>query len=303
MSETVDGRRFLIVTADDFGIGPATSQGILELAASRIVTGTVLLVNSPYAEEAVRAWRQGGSGLEVGWHPCLTLDRPIMPATRVPSLVNEAGRFHPLGQFIRRLWLGRICAAQVRAELRAQHQRFRDLVGHPPTLVNSHHHIQVFGLIGMILRDVLRANRPRPYFRRVWEPPVALARVPGARIKRAFLSALGRTGAQQQRRQGFPGNDSLAGITDPPCVEDPRFMRRWLTRCPGRVVELTCHPGHWDRSLVGRDCTRHDGQLQRRVREFELLRHPDFHEACRQAGFTVIAPSELVSVSVRGLAA
>src|SRR5437588_127944 len=44
--------RCLVVVADDFGIGPATSRGILDLAAKGLVTGTVLLVNSPYAEEA-----------------------------------------------------------------------------------------------------------------------------------------------------------------------------------------------------------------------------------------------------------
>ena len=39
--------------ADDFGIGPGTSQGILDLAAAgRLVTATVLLVNSPHRESA-----------------------------------------------------------------------------------------------------------------------------------------------------------------------------------------------------------------------------------------------------------
>ena len=51
-------QRFLVVTADDFGIGPATTHGILELALQGRVTATVLLVNSPHAEAAVRAWRQ-----------------------------------------------------------------------------------------------------------------------------------------------------------------------------------------------------------------------------------------------------
>src|SRR5437879_4950211 len=70
---TVTGKRSLIVTADDFGIGPATSLGILDLAVQGLVTGTVLLVNSPYAEQAVRAWNQAGRPVELGWHPALTL--------------------------------------------------------------------------------------------------------------------------------------------------------------------------------------------------------------------------------------
>ena len=49
------GPRSLIVVADDYGIGPATSRGILDLAAEGLVTGAVLLVNSPHAAEGVRA--------------------------------------------------------------------------------------------------------------------------------------------------------------------------------------------------------------------------------------------------------
>src|SRR5947209_16873441 len=91
----VDGMRFLVVTADDFGIGPATSRGILDLAARGKVTGTVLLVNSPHAAEAVRDWRRaGGPGrLDLGWHACLTLDRPVLPPRQVPSLVRPDGTF------------------------------------------------------------------------------------------------------------------------------------------------------------------------------------------------------------------
>ena len=35
--------------------------------------------------------------MQLGWHPCLTLDRPVLPRARVPSLVDD-GRFRPLGR-------------------------------------------------------------------------------------------------------------------------------------------------------------------------------------------------------------
>src|SRR5262249_53181296 len=154
--DALDATRYLIVTADDFGIGPATTQGILELAARGLVTGTVLLVNSPYAEAAVRAWKQAGNSLELGWHPCLTLDRPVLRPNKVPSLVQSDGRFWPLGDFVRRLFSRRIHRAEIEAELRAQHLRFRDLTGRMTMLVNSHHHIQVFPPVGQILQAILR---------------------------------------------------------------------------------------------------------------------------------------------------
>jgi predicted glycoside hydrolase/deacetylase ChbG (UPF0249 family) len=290
-----DGRRFLVVVADDYGIGPETSRAILELAAEGVVTGTVLLVNSPYAAESVRHWQRSGTGLELGWHPCLTLDAPVAPPGRVPSLVGPDGRLWPLGRFLTRLTLKRIRPTEIEAELRAQYTHFVELVGHPPTLVNSHQHTALFGPVGAILRAVLSRWRPLPYLRHVREPWRMLALVPGARVKRTVLSTLGWGQARQQRREGFPGNDWLAGITDPPWVTDPAFFTRWLTGIPGRDVELACHPGYHDPTLVGRDCTEHDGLLQRRVDELHLLRQAGFGEAYRRAGFTLVTPSELVA--------
>ncbi len=289
----MDGKRYLVVTADDYGIGVATSQAILDLAAQGRVTCAVLLVTAPQAEEAVRAWRKAGEPLELGWHPCLTLDRPILPAGQVPTLVAEEDRFWPLGTFLRRLFSGRIRGREIEAELRAQLSRYQELVGRPPSVVNSHHHVQVFAPIGAILRQLLQQQHPLPYVRRIHEPMPSLIHVPGARGKRLFLSSFGRRDAWHLEQAGFPGNDWLAGITDPPCVADPNFLVRWLTWMPGEVVELTCHPGYLDATLIGRDCTADDGQLQRRVGECQLLQDRRFLEACHRARLTLVAPSEL----------
>src|SRR6516225_4580447 len=123
----VEGKRYLVVTADDFGIGLETSRGILDLAKSGRITASVLLVNSPHAESAVRAWRRAGSPVELGWHPCLTLDAPVLPPDQVPSLVMADGCFPRLALLIHRLWLRRIRPDEVEAEFAAQFRRFVDL--------------------------------------------------------------------------------------------------------------------------------------------------------------------------------
>ena len=290
----MDATRFLVVIADDFGIGPETSRGILELAARNLVNGTVLLVNSPHAEDAVRAWRQSGSHLEIGWHPCLTLDSPCASPKRVPHLLDGAGRLLPLSQFLARLYAHQICPTQIEIELNAQYNRFLELVGHAPTLVNSHHHVSLFPPVGSILRRLLKERgAPLPYLRRIREPWSMLARIPGARKKRMLLTLLGRMESQHQKHDGFPGNEWLAGITAPLCVNDPGFFARWLALSPGRVVELACHPGRRDTTTIGRDCTEHDGMVERRVEELNLLQQPNFLDACRRAGFRRVSPSEL----------
>ena len=287
--------RALIVIADDFGIGPQTTRGILELAASGVLSGTVLLVNSPYAESAIASWRAAGRPLELGWHPCLTMDQPIAPIDRVRSLVNGTGQMWPLGRFLVRLTLGLVKPDHLRIELQAQYERFIALTGHAPTLVNSHQHVALFGPVGVILREVLRSQPTRPYLRRVCEPMRTLCRVPGAWIKRLGLSTLGRIQSRAQDREGFPGANWLAGITDPAWIKDPTFFKRWLNTITGPSVELMVHPGYLDETLIGRDCGADDGLLQRRVDELDLLTQPSFLDDCRAAGFHIVSPIRFIA--------
>jgi predicted glycoside hydrolase/deacetylase ChbG (UPF0249 family) len=288
-----------LVIADDFGIGPNTSSAILELAQRKVVTGSVLLVNSPYAVEDVQKWRQAGRPMEMGWHPNLTLDMPILPGRRVPSLTRPNGTFWPLGIFLRRLFLGRINADEVAAELRAQLQRFFELVGQPPTHVNSHQHVSIFAPVRRCLLNLLLEQRLLPYVRRVQEPWSMLWKVRGARKKRAFLGYFGKITGRELAEHHVPGNDTFAGITDPPWVRRPDFFENWLRVVPGQTVELMCHPGHADATLLGRDCHPGDGLLERRVDEFALLSRPEFSEAVNEAGFQSIAPGQLQREAVR----
>ena len=319
--------RQLVVVADDFGIGPETDRGILELGAAGLVASTVLLVNSPYAEAGVAAWNRAGRPVELGWHPALTLDQPILPSERVPSLVDAKGKFHPLGRFLRNSMLGRVRPTEVLEELAAQYERFVELVGHPPRLVNSHQHASLFRPVTAALHELLTSYPERPFVRRVREPWRTLARIPGARIKRIVLNSRGRKQARTLERDGFPGCDWLAGITDPPCVSDPHFYERWLSGMPGQSVELMCHPGHMDRTLVGRDCEmpgsgrrppseKVNGSLAtsatnvnstelallRRVREFEMFHRAEFREVTRSAGFELVPASRLGQTPARAAA-
>jgi predicted glycoside hydrolase/deacetylase ChbG (UPF0249 family) len=286
-------RRNLVVVADDFGIGPETSRGIIELAVERRITATVLLTNSPYAADAVTAWNRAGRPIEIGWHPNLTLDPPILPACQVQSLVDLAGRFHPLAAFLSRACTGRLRRDEIAAEFRAQYERFIELVGRPPSLVNAHQHVALFGPVGGALLDVLHDQEPRPFVRRVREPAAMLWCIPGAKFKRAALSYRGARLARRSKRLGFPGCDVLCGITDPVCTADESFYSRWLRRVPGGTVELACHPGYRDETLIGRDVATDGAGVMRRANELHLLRAPSFAAACHAAGFRLLAPSEM----------
>ena len=289
--------RSLLVVADDFGIGPETTRGILDLANLGRVTGTVLLVNSPHAESAVQAWRAARCPLEVGWHPCLTLDKPLLPPNRIKSLVDASGCFLSLGQFLLRSKTRRIDPVHVELELRAQLERFVALVGTSPRLVNFHHHLHVFAPVDRVLTTILRDLQPRPYLRRVTEDLSAILRVPGGRLKRLFLSWHGRRAVRALAPAGLPTNDTLAGISTPTSVLDPEYLTRWIRLVQGNVVELTCHPGHRDESLIGRDCTDKDGRVEARVEEFNHLSSPGFLATCAEVGLTIKKLPEILACS------
>lgn len=284
--------RELLVVADDYGIGPEVSRGVLSLLQNGTITSTVLLANSPFAQDAVHHWQSAGCPGDMGWHPNLTMDEPVARASDVYSLLDSNGRFASVGTLLLRITTGRLHYAHLVDELNAQYQRCHDLIGQPPALVNGHKHIHVLPMIGDALAEVLKRWRVRPYMRRVIEPLSTFSQIPGARLKRLFLTTLGRRASRRQLRNGFPGNDTLAGITDPKWVEDPRFYSRWLERIPGRVVELMVHPGYRDETLIGRDCSATDGQIERRVAELRMLQHPQFVSACANAGFSLQPASE-----------
>jgi predicted glycoside hydrolase/deacetylase ChbG (UPF0249 family) len=179
----------------------------------------------------------------------------------------------------------------VQAEWAAQLARFQTLVGHPPRLVAAHHHLHIFPPLGSILLELLEKFRPLPYVRRVVEPRPQLTGLPGARLKRSLLTLLGRELAARQRRRGFPGNESLIGITDASSLNDSFFFVRCLRHALGEQVELVCHPGREDATLIGRDDTPSLPRA-RRLWEWQLLRHPRFLAAVHRNGFTIVPPTD-----------
>jgi len=174
----------LIVTADDFGISRGVNRGIVEAHRQGILTSTSLMVYRPAAVEAAVLGRDCPA-LSVGLH--LELD--------------------PDG------------TADVPAELERQLGRFTELVGAPPTHVDSHH-------------DVHRDPRVLPYVR-VWAERIG-APVRGYSRVRHLSKFYGQWGGETHLEQ-----ISVDGLL--------RLLDSELG--PG-VTELTCHAGYVDEGLV-----------------------------------------------------
>jgi predicted glycoside hydrolase/deacetylase ChbG (UPF0249 family) len=100
----------LIVNADDLGFTAGVNRGILEAHERGIVTSTSLMVDRPGAEDGAEIAQRTPS-LSVGLHAVLIHRDELTVTTET-------------------------CAG----ELERQLSRFEQLVGGPPTHVDSHHH-------------------------------------------------------------------------------------------------------------------------------------------------------------------
>ena len=76
----------------------------------------------------------------------------------------------------------------------------------------------------------------------------------------------------------------MAGITDPPNVAIKQFFIRWLQASRASSVELMCHPGYRDETLIGTIVLPMMSALHA-AHEINLLRAADFSTAALRAGF------------------
>jgi len=180
-------KKYLIVNGDDFGAGSGVNRGILEAHRRGSLTSTSLIVNMPWSEEAALLSR-AVPDLSVGLHL---------------NIANE--RREPVA--------GPTDDGSCREELHRQLFRFQELMGRPPTHLDSHHNAHRDpGLLPLFLDLARQYGLPlREY------SPV-----------RYFSKFYGRWGGKTHLEQ--IGVESL--------------VRMLETEIQEGVTEVSCHPGY-----------------------------------------------------------
>ena len=207
--------RRLIVNADDFGLTPAVSRGILAAHRHGIVTSTTVLVNGPLDDELLDELRD--SDLGAGIHLNLTLGKPL---TRGASLVDASGRF------IRdaRRAAARASGNDVGREIDAQIDRFITRVRRQPTHLDTHHHV---GL----------------------HPPVREVVLNAARRLRVPVRSQDAGARARARGAALATPDHFFGESGPGAYWDLAMTLRHLRELPDGVSEFMTHPGWFDDGL------------------------------------------------------
>jgi chitin disaccharide deacetylase len=110
-------------------------RGIIDLHREGPVTSTSCMTNMP-AWPMAAAYLRDHPGLGAGVHLVMNDGFPVLPPASVPALVGTGGRFLADSQILRSTRAG--TTAQLRAEFRAQIERFVADVGRPPDHLDNH---------------------------------------------------------------------------------------------------------------------------------------------------------------------
>jgi hopanoid biosynthesis associated protein HpnK len=232
--------RFLIVTADDFGLHESVNEAVERASRDGILTAASLMVGAAATADAVRRARALPE-LRVGLHLVLVDGVPQLPAAQVPLLLDRRGQFsNRMALDGARYFLSGRAQRQLEAEIRAQFRAFA-ATGLPLDHVNAHKH---FHLHPTLLTLLLRVGREfgvkavrYPYEPAPLSGGVSMLDRAAAAALRPWLLLL----RHRLRRAGLVHNDQLYGIGHSGAVDEARLLGALRALPPG-LTEIYLHP-------------------------------------------------------------
>lgn len=276
----------IIINADDFGFTEGTNEAVFELARLGTLTSTTVMVNMPFAEEAVKLLNL--RNFSVGLHLNLTQGSPVSPPEAVASLIDGDGQFFDLKELSQRAKAGKVRGEELLTEMEAQYGRLREILGDRITHMDSH---QGLNRIPFIFKQTLRFLRKHPLNAvRFYIKHYAVGSGESARIEKPGLLTVRRYGLKRLLVESYLKRNlaRLRGLTTTPDgmlvrpSHDTLELFRWLVDnsaplgAPDWIVEIPCHPAANTEGLVDTKYT------EERVREYAMLKSPDFVSAAKR---------------------
>ena len=232
----------LLIRADDLGYSYAINLGIARCVHEGVVRSVGLMPNMP---EASRGWSLvAHAGIAVGQHTNLCLGVPCADPALIPSLLGPDGRFRPSREY-HAAWAAGIEPVdydEASIEIRAQHDRFVQIVGREPDYFEAHavRSNNLYRAIHEIAGELGLKEQPLPL-----DVPTVRC---GATEVRLVMESM--------RADYVPARDIRRAIED---------------MAAGETVVLICHPGYLDEfALATSSLTR------ARAQEADLLVDPAF---------------------------
>jgi chitin disaccharide deacetylase len=234
-------QRFLIVTADDFGLHEAVNEAVEQANRAGALSAASLMVAAPGAADAIRRARKLPH-LRVGLHLVLADGCAMLAPDLIPDLADPAGRMDS------RMFLNGVrffafpqVRRQLEAEIRAQFSAFAR-TGLELDHVNVHKHFHLHPtLLTMLLRIGREYGMPAV---RVPDEPLWFAARSGNGFSVAGAALLAPWVALMKRRlrmAKMPHNDHTFGVAASGRMDEETLLAI-LTRLPPGVTEIYLHP-------------------------------------------------------------
>lgn len=276
--------RRIIISADDFGLSETVNEAVERAHRDGILAATSLMVSGPAATDAIYRARAMPS-LRVGLHLVVIEGQPTLPASRIPDLVDPAGRF-PSDQL--RLGLRYVhphARRQLAAEVAAQFAAFAS-TGLPLDHANAHKHMHLHPVVGRLLITCGRQYGLRS-LRVPAEPPAVLAAAGTTpTLGDRALYRWTRLLRAQARGAGLVTNDHCFGLAWTGQMDSAHLLRL-VGHLPPGVSEIYFHP-----ATLQDDAMRRVMPGYRPEAELAALLDPEVAIALKQAG-TLVTYSDL----------
>jgi predicted glycoside hydrolase/deacetylase ChbG (UPF0249 family) len=295
-AKTATTSRRIVLHADDFGMNPAVTDGILRGFDEGLLTSTSLLSNAPDADRAMDCWRQleaqrreGGlksaarrrrlddpsQPFDFGIHLNLTQGFPLTGALYPAELLDREGRFPGIFTLFRRLRRAApAILARVEDELFCQVQFMFDR-GLRPTHVNGHQYIELLPPLGPVVGSLLRQFRI-PAVRVAWEPSWRKSRAwSGIRMTQWLLGGVKKYYAGRFRRHVSQTQARFADTffgTMTAGTTTPAMLAAFLTASPAsQLLEIGLHPAREAETHSDLADGWHDALAATRPRELQMV--------------------------------
>ena len=271
--------KFLIVTADDFGLHPGVNEAVEQASRRGVLNCASLMVAGPAAADAVRRARELPR-LRVGLHLVLADGAAILAPHLIPGLADPAGRMDGR-MFLRglRYFASPAVRRQLQAEIRAQFTAFAH-TGLTLDHVNVHKHFHLHpSLLDMILdiggefgmKAVRLPDEPLWFARRGGAGVLGQA---GAAVLSPWLALMKR----RLRVHGVAHNDRVFGIARSGSM-DEQMVLEIVARLPAGATEIYLHPATVSGAAIAPSMTGY-----RHTAELAALLSPRVKDAIAEAG-------------------
>lgn len=262
-------KKLITLCADDFGLNPGVSQGILKLASMGRLSAVSCMVNMPaftiYAQELLDL----NDRVQIGLHFNLTEGNLLsIPKQPCFSLMELLTRTH----------LALIKCSFIAQEFTSQLAQFEQVMGRLPDFIDGHQHVHQFPRIRQVIIDLYEHQlRQHQTFIRSTYPTISTQR---DQFKAKILAFTGGKALYAALINAeIPHNACFSGIYNfAPHTDYRTLFCSWLHSITEPTL-IMCHPGEYDKEP--------DAIAPTRLIEMNYFSSKEFTQDCTEYGVTL----------------